>query len=88
MHIPGTPSSPNPPDELIRLADSVAHPSVTRVGLTTTEQGDWALMVRVPPGTSLPLQDLEAECHPFPVIYQHEPDEPPVARPAYPGRGE
>lgn len=72
----------------MRIADTLAHPSVTRVGLTTTESGEWALAVRVPRGANLPLPDLEQRCRDFPVVYDYEPEEPPVARPAYPGRGE
>jgi hypothetical protein len=87
-HMPAPPLEPEPPKELLRLAESLAHPAVTRIGLTTTERGEWALMVRVPPGTALPLPDLEERCRPFSVVYQYEPQEPPVARPAYPSRGE
>jgi hypothetical protein len=86
--MPRPPNTPDPPPELLRLADSLSHPSVTRTGLTTTEEGEWALKVRVPRGTAVPLRDLEAACQSFPVVYDEEPEELPVARPAFPGKGE
>lgn len=88
VHIPGLPLSPEPPEGLLSLADSLTHPCVTRVGLTTTAEGEWALMVRVRRGTAIPLPDLEQQCSPYPIVYQAEPDDPPVARPAYPSLGE
>ena len=87
-HIPGLPKSPSPPPELGHIAKSLSDPNVTRVGLTTTSDGRWALMVRVKPGTETPIQKVEDSCSGYPVIYQDEPDEPPVARPAYPAKGE
>jgi aminoglycoside phosphotransferase (APT) family kinase protein len=88
MHIPGLPVSPEPPEGLVKIANSLSGPEVTRVGLTTTANGRWALMVRVRPGTSIPVKEVEDKCHEYPVIYQDEPVELPVARPAYPARGE
>ena len=87
-HIPGLPASPSPPPELAQIAQSLTDPDVTRVGLTTTSDGRWALMVRVKPGTEIPLRKVEEACSGYPVIYQDEPAEPPVARPAYPAEGE
>ena len=87
-HIPGLPESPEPPRKLAQIADSLDHPDVTRVGLTTTKDGHWALMVRVRPSTQIPIHEVEKECSGYPVIYQDEPEEPPVARPAYPASGE
>ena len=87
-HIPGPPESPEPPNRLVEIAASLSHPAVTRVGLTTTTDGRWALMVRVQPGTSIPCKDIEAVCNDYPIVYQEEPKEFPVARPAYPALGE
>jgi hypothetical protein len=70
------------------MADSFSHPAVTRVGLTTTADGRWALMVRVQPGTPIPIKEIAAVCRDYPIIYQEEPQEFPVARPAYPALGE
>lgn len=86
-HVPGRPASPKP-QRLAEIADSLSHPDVTRVGLTTTTDGRWALMVRVKPGTQIPIREVEQVSSGYPVIYQDEPEEPPVARPAYPGLGE
>ena len=87
-HIPGPPESPEPPSRLVEMADSFSHPAVTRVGLTTTAEGHWVLMVRVQPGISIPIKETEAVCSDYPIIYQEEPKEFPVARPAYPALGE
>jgi hypothetical protein len=87
-HIPGVPESDKPPRRLVQIAGSLNHPDITRVGLTTTTDGRWALMVRVNSGTQIPIREVEDASRGFPVVYQDEPDEPPIARPAYPGRGE
>jgi hypothetical protein len=87
-HIPGLPNSPSPPPELAKIAKSLTDPDVTRVGLTTTSDGRWALMVRVKPGAEAPIKKVEEASSGYPVIYQDEPDEPPAARPAYPAEGE
>jgi hypothetical protein len=87
-HIPGPPESPEPPSRLVEIADAFSHPAVSRVGLTTTADGHWALMVRIRPGTPVPIKEVEAVCGSYPVVYQEEPKELPVARPAYPALGE
>jgi hypothetical protein len=87
-HRPAPPRHPEPPRELVEAADALRHRDVTRVGLTTTSEGDWALMVRTRPGTPTPIEDVERASKGHPVVYDVEPDEPPVARPAYPSRGE
>jgi hypothetical protein len=87
-HRPGQPKSSEPPADLVAAATSLAHPAVTRSGLTTTADGEWALMVRVKPGTTTPIPAIERACAGHPVVYDDEPREPPVARPAYPERGE
>ena len=87
-HIPGQPKEATPPAGLIEAQKAVSGTRATRVGLTTTHDGDWALMVRIPRGSEWPLPDVEAASGGFPVIYQYEPEQPPVARPAYPDRGE
>lgn len=88
IHIPGRPVTPEPPDGLRDLADSFRHPGITRVGLTTTAKGEWALFVGVPRGAAVPIDDVEQAADGYPVIYDHDPDDLPVARPAYPDRGE
>ena len=87
-HKPGLPESDEPPRKLTKIADSLNHPDVSRVGLTTTTDGRWALMVRVKPETQVPIREVEDACSGYPVVYQDEPDELPVARPAYPKSGE
>ena len=86
-HEPALPSSPAPA-ELVALAGSLSHPAVEQTGLTTTMDGRWALLVRVPRGTPTPLAEVEQAAGGHPVVYQPAPDPPPVARPAFPERGE
>ena len=85
---PGLPKNPEPPGALVAVADSLSHPDVTRVGLTTTPDGDWALLVRFRPGAPVPIEEIEAICGPHPVVYQEDSGRLPVARPAYPALGE
>ena len=85
---PGRPDSPEPPPDLAAIAVSIRHPAITRSGLTTTPDGQWALFVRVKPGTSTPIPAIEAASGSYAVVYETEPAEPPIARPAYPDRGE
>lgn len=85
---PGLPKNPEPPSALVAVADSLRHPDVTQVGLTTTPEGDWALLVRVTLGAPVPIEEIEALCGPHPVVYQEDSGSMPVARPAYPAFGE
>lgn len=85
---PGPPVTPEPPEHLVRLADALSHPEVAQTGLTTTSGGEWALMVRVHPGVSVPIQEIERAAEGHPVVYQEHPGTNPVARPAYPALGE
>lgn len=85
---PGLPKIPDPPSELISIVDSLTHPDATRIGLTTTPDGDWALLVRLKPGTPVPIEEIEAICNRYPIIYQQDSGGWPVARPAYPALGE
>lgn len=87
QHIPGRPSSPQPP-QLAAIADAISHPAVMRSGITTTTTGEWALLVVVKDGTSYPIPAIQALCGNFPVIYQEVEGRMPIARPAYPGKGE
>ena len=87
-HRPGRPRSSQPPSDLAEFAASIAHPDVSRSGLTTTEDGEWALMLRVKRGTPTPIGDIERRLAGYRVFYEDEPQDPPVARPAYPSRGE
>jgi hypothetical protein len=81
------PRSPEPPG-LLRAAQALSHPDVSSAGLTTTPDGRWALLVRVRPGARTPIAEVEQAAGGHPVIYQPEPDDLPVARPAYPLLGE
>jgi hypothetical protein len=83
-HMPGPPVLPEPPGELVEIVNSLNDPAVTRIGLTTTADGRWALAVRVMPGTAVPVKAVEEAGRGYPVVYQEEPESWPVARPAYP----
>lgn len=84
-HIPAPPRSPEPPRGLRKLARELTHPDVMNVGLTTTNEGEWAVRIRVRPGASIPLSGIGSRCRGFPVIYEVGSTTPPVARPAFPG---
>jgi hypothetical protein len=84
IHHPGTPALPEPPLRLLELADNLRDSLVIRSGVTTTEDGRWALYVTVPPETEVPIPSVEQQAEGFPVVYEAEPKEPPVARPATP----
>jgi hypothetical protein len=83
-HTPGAPVDPTPPDRLLALADKLKDPLVVQTGVTTTADGKWALFVTVPRDASVPIPTVEAQAKGFPVVYEAEPDEPPIAKPAYP----
>jgi hypothetical protein len=83
-HSPGEPSDPEPPDELIELAEGVDDPLVRQSGVTTTADGRWALYVTVPRNAAVPIPSVETQAGKYPVVYEAEPDEPPRAGPAYP----
>jgi len=87
-HVPGRPTSPEPPERLVKIASALVHPDVTRAGVTTTSKGEWALFVRLRPGTRTPVPEIAALAADYPVVYEDEPAGYPVARPAYPDRGE
>lgn len=87
-NIPGRPKQPVPPSDLQQAAQSITHEAITQVGLTTTSEGEWALLVRVKPQAAYPIPEVERQAHGHPVIYQRAPAGLPVARPAFPGLGE
>jgi hypothetical protein len=87
-HRPGVPSDPAPPDQLLKLAESIRDPLVVQSGVTTTPEGQWALYVTVPRDATVPISSVENQAGGFPVVYEAEPKEPPRAGPAFPGRGE
>lgn len=87
-HIPGRALTPEPPVKLCEIADSLSHPDITKVGLTTTNDGQWALQVFVKPGTPTPLDGIEGMVGGFSVFYKTDPDDYPIARPAYPALGD
>lgn len=76
QHEAGPAPAEDPPAPLLSLADGLQHPLVHRTGVTCTSEGRWALYVTVDPDTPVPLPDLEARCHGFPVVYEAEPDKP------------
>lgn len=87
FHIPGRPKSTEPV-KLVSIASSLRHPAVIRSGVTTTEAGDWALLVVVKRGTPVPIKEIEHQYPDFPIIYQEDSGRIPIARPAYPALGE
>jgi hypothetical protein len=87
--MPSKPSTPNPPASLKRAkAEALKQPEVARAGFTTTDDGRWALRVWLRHGARAPLAAIESRCAGEPVVYDEEPESPPVARPAYPSLGE
>lgn len=83
-HRPGSPADPEPPDRLLKLAESVQDPLVVQSGVTTTTDGQWALYVTVPKDASVPIKSVENQAAGFPVVYEAEAKEPPRAGPAFP----
>jgi hypothetical protein len=84
IHRPGTPSDPEPPDQLLKVSERVTDPLVIQCGVTTTAEGKWALYVTVPASASVPIADVERQAAGFPVVYEAEPEAPPRAGPAFP----
>lgn len=87
-NVPSPPESPEPPTALVHLADTLSDPQISQVGLTTTQDGCWALLVRVRAGIQTPLPEVESHRGSFPVIYEVDSKKLPIARPAYPELGE
>lgn len=88
QHIPGRPSTPEPPPALAEVARTFSDPALAKVGLTTTRDGRWALLAGVRAGTPTPIAVVERAARGFPVVYVEVPSLPPEARPAFPSRGE
>ena len=86
-HRPGTPTHPEPPERLLKLAERIRDPVVVRSGVTTTADGQWALYVTVPRDATVPIASVETQAGGFPVVYEAEPKEPPRAGPAFPAGG-
>jgi len=86
IHRPGEPKTPQPPPRLLVLADTLHDPSVIQCGITTTNDGRWALYVTVPAGIDVPIASVERSAEGFPVVYEAALDEPVRAGPAFPGR--
>lgn len=81
--------SSDPPAALEQAKAEVRnHPDVARVGLTMTEDGRWALMVWPREGVEPPIGDLDRLFTDYPIVYESEPPNLPIARPAYPSKGE
>jgi hypothetical protein len=73
------------PNELIKISEkAISHPEITKVGITKTEEGHYALLATVRKNTSTPVTEIEEMAKGFPVIYQREEDSLPVAWPARP----
>ena len=92
-HVPAPPKTVEPPARLAETIKAlnhpgVVHPGIVNVGLRTTASGAWAAIVRVHRGTPTPISDVDHRFAGFPVIYEIAPDQPAVARPAFPDRGE
>lgn len=85
IHRPGIPIVEEPPEQLVALADIVHDPLVIQSGITTTPDGRWALYLTVPANTKVPIASIERGARGFPVVYEPEPQTPPIAGPAYPG---
>ena len=86
-HVPAPPREPKPPAVIRRLSENLHHPGIASAGLTTTSSGDWALLVRVKPGVKVPILEIERQVQGHPVVYQTA-RPMPLARPAFPDRGE
>lgn len=84
VHCPGAPATPEPPEALLTLADSLSDPLVSQCGVTTTTDGRWALYVTVAADVSVPIATVERRAAGFPVVYEAEPAEPVRAGPAPP----
>jgi hypothetical protein len=67
---------------------ALRHPAVAKAGFTTTDEGRWALKLWLRRDVPVPPEDLAHQLAGLPVVYDEEPAAPPVARPAYPARGE
>lgn len=76
------------PKKLEAICGKIKHPAVTATGITITDDGRWALLAQVRPGTPTPLAEVERVAEEFPVVYEEEPETYQVARPAYPSMGE
>lgn len=77
------------PESLRDISETISHPALTQVGETKTRDGQWALLATVRRGTpGSVLEKIKEMAGEFPVIFEEESDRLPVARPAYPERGE
>jgi hypothetical protein len=86
-HQPAPPREAEPPAALKELSERLSNSKVARAGLTTTSEGDWALLVYVYDPNDAPIAEIEAEARGAPVIYLTA-GKTPSARPAFPRRGE
>ena len=87
LHIPGRPKS-SEPRQLVALVEKLQHKKVSRFGITTTNDGEWALLAILKPGVKPPIKAIEKIAIKFPVVYQNDQGKLPEARPAYPSLGE
>lgn len=85
-HTRGSQAESEPPSRLVTLADTISDPSIIQSGLTTTADGQWALYVTVPAEAVVPIPSVEKHADGYPVVYEAQPEELPIAAPAYPRR--
>jgi hypothetical protein len=77
------------PELLRELSENISHPALKQVGETKTRDGKWALLAVVRQGTpSSVLEKIREMAGDFPVVFEEDPDLLPIARPAYPEKGE
>jgi hypothetical protein len=78
------------PPELAKVCHEASHPFVTRFELGTTEEGSWIVRAYVRAADEDAEADVRRAFGPFARRLRFVREEPPVpmARPAFPGRGE
>lgn len=76
IHIPGEPSSEQPPEELLKVVDTFSHPMVHHSALTCDAEGNWALLLAVPGSTSVPVKELEEAYPGIRIVYEAQPEQP------------
>ena len=76
------------PKKLEDVLGRIKHPAVTATGITITDDGRWAILAQVRPGTPTHIKEVERMAGEFPVVYEEEAETLQVASPAYPSLGE
>lgn len=83
MHRPGRPKTPAPSSTLRERLAALDHPAIANRGVTTTADGEWAMLVRVHQGPASIRQALIEQAREVPIVVEVVGD-PPLARPAFP----